>query len=131
MKKPLTSVNIFAIILGAFFLIEGIWGMFSDVVLGSLTTNRLHAFIHLLLGVNCIYFGMRNRARKFILFVGVLLLVVGTCFFLPTVDKLVMDIFAVNKNVAYLNIIVGILSILIAVFSPKRKVDVSHSHHAH
>jgi hypothetical protein len=32
-------------------LFEGIWGEFSDVVFGVLTTNRIHATIHILLGI--------------------------------------------------------------------------------
>ena len=51
--------GIFAVIIGVFLLIEGIWGEFSDVVFGVLTTNRIHATIHILLGIVGIYTGLR------------------------------------------------------------------------
>ncbi|MBA3467650.1 MAG: hypothetical protein H0T21_09580, partial [Gemmatimonadaceae bacterium] len=41
----------FATILGAFLVIEGVWGMFSPVVFGILPTNTLRASIHLVLGL--------------------------------------------------------------------------------
>ena len=127
MKKPLNYVNIFAIVLGIFFIIEGMWGMFSQVVFGIFTTNLLHAFIHLLLGVTGIYLGTRNKARNFSLYVGVLLLVVGILYFVPGVNDLLIKILNVNSAVAYLNIIVGILAVLLALLTPKRAVDTSHT----
>ena len=127
MKKPLSCVNIFAILLGNFLVIEGMWGMFSPIVFGILTTNLLHAAIHLLLGVTGIYLGTRNQARKFSLYEGVLLLVIGIFYFVPGTDDLIITLFNVNNAVAYLNIIVGILGILLALLTSKRAVDTSHS----
>ena len=122
MRKPLSAVNVFAIILGIFLIAEGMWGLFSPVVFGVLTTNLLHACIHLVLGANAIYWGTRNRARKFIMFVGVLVLVVGIAYFIPGASELVVKLFNVNNAVAYLNIIVGIIAILLALLTPKREV---------
>ena len=129
MKKPLSAVNIFAVILGLFLVIEGFWGMFSPIVFGIFTTNLLHATIHLLLGVTGIYLGTRNKARNFGLYVGVLLFVVGILYFIPAVDDLIIQLLNVNNAVAFLNIIVGILAVLFALLTPKRAVDNSHAHH--
>ena len=129
MKKPLSAVNIFAVILGLFLVIEGFWGMFSRIVFGIFTTNLLHATIHLLLGVTGIYLGTRNKARNFSLYVGVLLFVVGILYFVPGADTLVIQLLNVNNAVAFLNIIVGILAVLFALLTPKRVVDTSHAHH--
>ncbi len=129
MKKSLTAVNLFAIVLGLFFIVEGGWGMVSPVVFGVFTTNFLHAIIHLLLGVTGIYLGSRNQARKFILFTGVLLTVVGVLYFVPGADELVVKLLNVNNAVAYFNIIVGILAILLALLTPKRVVNTGHEKH--
>ena len=129
MKKPLSAVNIFAVILGLFLVIEGFWGMFSPIVFGIFTTNLLHATIHLLLGVTGIYLGTRNKARNFSLYVGVLLLAVGILYFVPAVDDLIIQLLNVNNAVAFLNIIVGILAVLLALLTPKRAVDTSRAHH--
>ena len=131
MKKPLSAVNIFAVILGLFLVIEGFWGMFSPVVFGIFTTNLLHATIHLLLGVTGIYLGTRNKARNFSLYVGLLLLVVGILHLVPVVDKLIIQLLNVNNAVAFLNIIVGIIAILLALLTPKRAVAATPTlHHA-
>ena len=129
MKKPLSAVNIFAVILGLFLVIEGFWGMFNPIVFGIFSTNLLHATIHLLLGVTGIYLGTRNKARNFSLYVGVLLFVVGILYFVPGADTLVIQLLNVNNAVAFLNIIVGILAVLFALLTPKRVVDTSHAHH--
>ena len=36
-------IGTYAIIIGLFLLVEGIWGLFSPVVFGVLTTNMTHA----------------------------------------------------------------------------------------
>lgn len=126
MKKPLSAVNLFALILGVFLVIEGLWGMFSKMVFGIFTTNLLHAFIHLFLGVTGIYLGSRNKARKYSLFVGILLLMVGVLYFVPGADAFVIKLLNVNDAVAYLNIIVGIMAILLALLTPKRLVNTHH-----
>ena len=103
------------------------WGMFSPLVFGVLTTNVLHAFIHLVLGFTGIYTGLRNHARKFCLYVGILLLVVGILFFVPTAGDLVIKLLNVNDAVAYVNIIIGIMAILFALLTPKKAVRPAHA----
>ncbi|MDB5200878.1 MAG: hypothetical protein JWQ27_287 [Ferruginibacter sp.] len=119
MSKPLSAVNIFAVVLGIFLVIEGFWGMFDPLVFGIFSTNILHASIHLILGFTGIYTGLRNHARKFCLYVGMLLLAVGILYFIPGADALIVRFFNVNNAVAYLNIIVGILCLLFAFLTPK------------
>ena len=118
-KKPLSAVNVFVVALGLFLVIEGLWGLFSPVVFGVLTTNGLHAIIHLILGVTGIYTGLRNHARNYGIYVGMLLLVVGVLYFLTGPDQVIIDLLNVNKAVAVLNIVVGIAAILFALLTPK------------
>lgn len=106
--------SIFAILIGIFLLIEGIWGEFSDVVFGALTTNRIHATIHILLGIIGIYTGLKGGAKGFLTFLGILLVVVGILFFVPVIGGLIVSILNVNQAVAIFNIIVGIISLIIA-----------------
>jgi len=109
--------SIFAVIIGVFLLIEGIWGEFSDVVFGVLTTNRIHATIHILLGIVGIYTGLKGGSRGFCIFLGVLLLAVGVLRFVPGVGDLIVSILNVNPAVAYFNIVVGIVSLIIGFIS--------------
>lgn len=112
-----TSCGMFALIVGVFLLVEGIWGEFSDVVFGVLTTNRLHATIHIVLGIVGIWTGMKGGAREFCIFLGALLLAVGVFRFVPVVGDLMVSLLNVNQAVAIFNIVVGIVSLLIAFTS--------------
>ena len=112
-----TASSIFAIIIGIFLLIEGLWGEFSDVVFGVLATNRIHATIHILLGIVGIYTGLKGGSRGFCIFLGILLVVVGVLRFVPGIGDLIVAILNVNPAVAYFNIAVGILSLIAAFVS--------------
>ncbi len=106
--------GVFAVIIGIFLLIEGIWGETSDVVFGALTTNRTHATIHILLGIAGIYTGLKGGSRGFLTFLGILLAAVGVLYFVSGVGGYVISILNVNTAVAYFNIAVGIVSLIIA-----------------
>ncbi len=102
-------------VIGAFLLIEGIWGMTSNVVFGVLTTNRLHAVIHILLGLIGLALGWMARARGFCIFLGILLLAVGLLRFVPGVGELIASLLNVNSAVAILNIAVGAMALLVSL----------------
>jgi hypothetical protein len=104
-------------ILSTFLLIEGIWGLFSNVVFGVLTTNIAHAIIHIILGI--IGLGARRDPRVYCLFVGLLLLIVGILRFVPVVGELVKELLNVNKAVAYFNVIVGLLTLIMSSLAKK------------
>jgi uncharacterized membrane protein HdeD (DUF308 family) len=109
----------FAMLLGVFLLIEGCWGLFSPVVFGVLSTNRLHAVIHIVLGIVGILAGRSGAARNYLLGVGALLAVVGILRFVPGASDLVVSLLNVNFAVAYFNIAVGLISLLIGFSAPR------------
>lgn len=113
------TCDIFAIVIGAFLLIEGIWGLNSEVVFGILTTNRTHAVIHILLGLIGIVLGWRGAARGFCIFLGFLLLAVGILRFVPGVSDIIVSILNVNFAVAWLNIVVGAVALLTSLVGQK------------
>ena len=115
-------MRIFAKILGIFLLIEGIWGLFSPVVFGVLTTNRLHAVIHIVLGITGIVLSRRAGARGYLLGVGGLLAVVGVLFFVPGVSGLVVGLLNVSFAVACFNIVVGLVCIAVALSARRDEV---------
>lgn len=115
-------IGTYAMIIGLFLLVEGIWGLFSPVVFGVLTTNMTHAVIHILLGMAGIWTGMKGGAREFCLFLGGLLLAVGVLRFVPGVGGLIVDILNVNPAVAYVNIVVGIVTLFVALSSDRSRM---------
>jgi len=131
--KTLSAVNKFAIVLGILLIIEGFIGLFNPMVFGILSTNVLHALIHLFLGFTGLYIGLRNHARKFSLYIGILLLAVAILYFIPATNTVIVDLLNVNNAVAYLNTGVGLLAILFALLTPKRVIPgphhAAHTHH--
>lgn len=103
-----------SIAVGSFLIVEGAWGLMSPVVFGVLTTNTLHACIHIVLGIVGIVAGMRGGARGFSTFLGVLLIAVGILRFVPVASDIVVSLLNVNYAVAYFNIAVGVISLVIA-----------------
>jgi hypothetical protein len=119
------AMRMFARILGIFLLIEGIWGLFSPVVFGVLSTNRFHAVIHIILGILGIMLARRPGARTYLLTVGGLLAVVGILFFLPGISGVVVSLLNVNFAVACFNLVVGLLCIAVALSGRRDPITAS------
>ncbi|MBA2585939.1 MAG: DUF4383 domain-containing protein [Chthoniobacterales bacterium] len=113
------ACNGFAVLIGAFLVLEGIWGLTSPVVFGVLTTNLTHAIIHIVLGIAGIATGWMGRARGFCIFLGILLLAVGVLRFVPGVGELIVRILNVNIAVAWVNMVVGTVALIVS-FVPDR-----------
>lgn len=111
----------FALLAGAFYLTDGIWGFFSPVTFGVLSTNLLHTIIHTAMGVLGIYAARTTFARLWCLGVGLIVLPVGLLYFLPAVNGLLVTLFNLNHAVAILNIVLGIIALGVAGMSPKMK----------
>ena len=110
-----------AALLGAFLLIEGIWGLMSPVVFGVLTTNIVHAIIHIFLGVLGLFAAPMKFSRGYLFGVGSLLLVVGILRFVPVASDIVVALLNANIPVAYFNIAVGLASLFVAFSAVRAK----------
>lgn len=124
MNRANGACRLFAILVGAFLLIEGVWGLSSPVVFGVLTTNTLHAVIHISLGVIGVWVGLRTGARTFCLFLGVLLVAVGALWFIPVAGSIITSLLNVNAAVAYLNLGVGAAALVLAFLARPQTASV-------
>ena len=88
--------------------------LFSPVVFGVLTTSLGHALIHILLGVAGIWTGLKGGARGFCIALGILLLTAGILRFIPGVGAFMASTLNTNLAVAYMNIVIGVVSLLVA-----------------
>ena len=104
----------FAQLIGVFLLVEGVWGLFSPVVFWVLTTNVLHACIHIVLGILGLYTGSRGGARAYALYLGILLIAVGIMRFLPVLGDITVSLLNVNQAVAIFNIVVGAVAVVVS-----------------
>lgn len=117
-KKSLA--DLFAIGIGLFLFIQGIWEIFSPVVFGVLTGNALHAFIHLFLGLIGVLLGWAARARGFCIFLGVLLLVVGGLWYVSGPKEIIVGLLNVNQAVALLNLAIGAVALVLGLSTKPR-----------
>lgn len=100
----------FTLVVATFLLLSGVWGLFSSVVWGVFTTNRLHAIIEMILGLAGLYMGRTAGARAWATPVSILLLVVGVFWFIPGL-AIVPDLLNVNLALAVVNIAIGIVGL--------------------
>ncbi len=114
MNQSGKATSLFALLIGLFLFIEGFWGLTSQVVFGILTTNLTHAIIHIVLGLVGICLGWLGRARGYCIFLGVLLLAVGVLRFVPGADELIVRMLNVNIAVAWMNIVIGLVALIIS-----------------
>ena len=118
MNKTQGAAAPFALLVGVFLIIEGLWGMVSPVVFGVLTTNRLHASIHIVLGLLGLYTARTHGARMWCTLTGILIIVVGVLRFVPGLGDIIITLLNVNEAVAVFNIVVGAAALLVARTSP-------------
>lgn len=109
-----SGTNRFSVAIGTWLLVQGVWGFFSPTVFGFLTTNHLHAAIHLVLGLTGLWTAFNDRAGSYLWCLGPLLLAVGLAYFLPVGDR-VSDVLNMNTAVAIFNLVVGTGGLLCAV----------------
>ena len=100
MNKSQGAAAPFAMIAGIFYLSDGIWGLFSPITFGVLSTNLLHTIIHIAMGVLGIYAARTHFARMWCIGVGLIVLPVGVLYFVPGISQLLVSLFNVNQAVS-------------------------------
>jgi hypothetical protein len=119
MKQALSSS--LTLLISAFLLLEGIWGLFSPVVYWVLTTNRAHAVIHIALGASGLVARRSGAIKGYFGFLGSLLVVVAVIWFVPAWREVPRSLFNINWQVAALNFIIGLVALAIAFTETSRR----------
>ena len=108
----------FALLAGVFYLADGIWGLFSPITFGVLSTNLLHTIIHIAMGVTGLYAARTTRARLWCLGVGLIVVPVGVLYFVPGISGLLVSLFNLNQAVAIMNIVLGAVALMVSRVTP-------------
>lgn len=128
MRFPATTLDRFTFGVGLLLAAEGVWGLFSPVVFGVLSTNLNHALIHLVLAALGLWASFNHHARGFCLFLGWLLLAVGILRFVPGVGGLIVGLLNVNPAVAMVNIVVGLVALSLVSAQSHQLSRRAHQH---
>ena len=114
MSSSSTLGRTYTLFLALFLCVEGIWGLVDPPVFGLLPTNLYRALIHLVFGLLGLAAVKAGSVYKYLQLVGWVMLVVGAIWFIPFVKQLVTGLLAVDKNVAILNVVLGILTLVVS-----------------
>jgi uncharacterized membrane protein len=107
-------INRYVLLLSLFLLAQGVWGLFSELTFGLLTTNLTHAIIHISLGITGVLLAIRHRAYEFSIFLGIVLFVVGVLYMIPATTAIVYQLLHLNNMGAVFNVIMGGFALLAA-----------------
>lgn len=119
MNRSQGTAATFAILAGSFYLADGIWGLFSPITFGMLSTNLLHTVIHIVMGVTGIYAARTTGARLWCMGVGLIVIPVGVLYFVPGISGLLVSLFNLNRAVAVMNIVLGAIAFIVGRMSAK------------
>ncbi|MFT3910865.1 MAG: DUF4383 domain-containing protein [Ferruginibacter sp.] len=113
--------NTWSVLTGLFLFTAGLWFFFSESVFEILTTNTLHAFLYISIGIAGLYFWSKSDTRSFNIVVGIFLLTIGILRFIPGTNQVIENVLNENYAVAYLNIGAGGIGLIIGLLSPRQK----------
>ena len=114
MARYYTFSNRYAIGIGVLLLIYGTFSLFNELLIGSLISNTTYAVILMMLGTIGLYTGTKKVAHNYCLFLGTLLLILGTFWFIPGLDRLLVYLLNLNQKSASMNIALGVASLIAA-----------------
>ena len=105
----------YAMVIGAVLVLLGLVGFVNHPILGIFGVNVAQDVLHLVGGALIIWLAMQGSAKTTNMWVGIIALVVGILWFAESLDGgLLNKIFAINAEISYLHIAVGLVSLGVA-----------------
>lgn len=101
----------YALILGIVLTLVGIWGFFTDSILGLFSVNTLHSTVHLLVGLVGIYAGTKTDGKMYNMVFGWAYGALGVLGFIPFVSDIIMGLLSTNTADNVLHLAIGIVSL--------------------
>lgn len=102
----------FAWILGIILLILGIWGLFTDSVLGF-GVNVSQSVLHIIAGAFGLYVGIKGNGAGFNATIGWIGILLGILGFIPGVSDVLADLLNINTSITVLHLVVGIVALIV------------------
>ena len=102
----------FALIVGIVLAIIGIWGLFSDNVLGF-GVNVTQSVLHLIAAIFGIYVGTKGAGPGFNKSIGIIGVVLAILGFISGTAALLASLLNVNMATTWLHLVVGVVSLIV------------------
>lgn len=104
----------FSLIAGAFLIITGFCGLFSDKFLWLFSTNYLLGIFTIVLGAGSIIMSLSKMSVAGCTLIGWILIAMGVMRFIPAADNIIIQLWNINYPTAYLFIGLGAGSLFAA-----------------
>ncbi|MDP7323900.1 MAG: DUF4383 domain-containing protein [Candidatus Woesearchaeota archaeon] len=101
----------FALVLGIILGIVGIWGLFTDMILGIFGVNVLHSVLHLIAAAFGIFVGIKGEGPGYNQVIGWVGVALGILGFIPGVKDLLLTVLNINTTITVLHLVIGIVAL--------------------
>lgn len=104
----------YALILGIVLAVVGIWGLFTQSILGLFGVNTTQSVLHIIAAIFGIYVGTKGEGPGYnssIGWIGIVLAVLG---FIPQTGALLLQYLNVNTATTWLHAVIGVVSLIVA-----------------
>ena len=103
----------YSLILGIVLLIVGVWGFFTNSILGLFGVNSMHSVLHLIAAVCGIYVGLKGTGMTYTAIIGWIGIILGVLGFIPGVKDFLMNMLNVDMGITVLHLVIGIVSLIV------------------
>src|SRR3989338_9974779 len=104
----------YALILGIVLAIVGVWGLFTNTVLGLFGVNIFQSVLHLIAAAFGIYAGTKGQGKTFNIILGWTGLALGILGFVSVIKDLFLSLLNINVATTLLHLVVGVVSLAVA-----------------
>ena len=104
----------FALVLGIVLLAVGVWGFFTDSILGIFGVNALQSVLHVIAGLFGLYVGTSGAGKGYNLTIGGIGIVLAVLGFVSTTAGLLAQYLGINQATTVLHLTIGVVSLLVA-----------------
>ena len=101
----------YALVLGLVLAVVGVWGLFTNMILGLFGVNMLQSVLHIIAAAFGIYAGTKGDGMTYNLVLGVAGVALGVLGFVPAVSGLLTTYFNINPTISVLHIVIGVVSL--------------------
>jgi len=101
----------YAFILGLLLVIIGIWGLFTESILGIFSVNALQSILHIIAGLFGLYVGTKGEGPGYNSTLGWIGLLLGILGFIPGVDTILADLLMINTEISVLHLVLGVITL--------------------
>ena len=103
----------YALILGSVLAIVGVWGLFSDSILGLFSVNLFQSILHLVAGAFGIYAGLKGTGHIYNMVLGWIAVALAVLGYIPGSKDLLLEFLNINVWTTHLHLAIGVLTLAV------------------